>query len=108
MFWSKQVPWNRLGKDPVIVLLDRIFILAEPLKDDRTFTVSICMCLTLVPLRCLINLNVWEMLKHYQLENIFFYRITNSRVSCYSFIVLVLNCANSDEGWCVLDYAERR
>ncbi|KAG0559465.1 hypothetical protein KC19_10G107200 [Ceratodon purpureus] len=33
-----KVPWNRLGKDPVIVLLDRIFILAEPLKDDRTFT----------------------------------------------------------------------
>lgn len=35
-----QVPWNRLGKDPVIVLLDRIFILAEPLRDDRSFTVS--------------------------------------------------------------------
>lgn len=34
-----QVPWNRLGKDPVIVLLDRIFILAEPLQDDRTFSV---------------------------------------------------------------------
>lgn len=34
-----QVPWNRLGKDPVIVLLDRIFILAEPLQDDRTFRV---------------------------------------------------------------------
>ncbi|KAG0568137.1 hypothetical protein KC19_7G189300 [Ceratodon purpureus] len=33
-----KVPWNRLGKDPVIVLLDRIFILAEPLQDDRTFT----------------------------------------------------------------------
>ncbi|XP_024384462.1 uncharacterized protein [Physcomitrium patens] len=32
-----KVPWNRLGKDPVIVLLDRIFILAEPLQDDRTF-----------------------------------------------------------------------
>eukprot|EP00897_Mesotaenium_endlicherianum_P008373 jgi/Mesen1/7564/ME000392S06833 len=29
-----KVPWNRLGKDPVIVLLDRIFILAEPANAD--------------------------------------------------------------------------
>lgn len=28
-----QVPWNRLGKEPVVVLLDRIFILAEPLVE---------------------------------------------------------------------------
>jgi vacuolar protein sorting-associated protein 13A/C len=34
-----KVPWNRLGKDPVIVLLDRIFVLAEPLQDERSFTV---------------------------------------------------------------------
>ncbi|KAJ7520814.1 hypothetical protein O6H91_19G024000 [Diphasiastrum complanatum] len=33
-----KVPWNRLGKDPVIVLLDRIFILAEPLQDDLLFS----------------------------------------------------------------------
>lgn len=25
-----QVPWSRLGKEPVLVLLDRIFVLAEP------------------------------------------------------------------------------
>ena len=25
-----QVPWSRLGQDPVIVYLDRIFLLAEP------------------------------------------------------------------------------
>lgn len=25
-----QVPWSRLGQDPVIVHLDRIFLLAEP------------------------------------------------------------------------------
>jgi hypothetical protein len=36
---SVQVPWNRLGKDPVIVLLDRIFVLAEPLRDERSFSV---------------------------------------------------------------------
>jgi hypothetical protein len=45
MFSSMQVPWNRLGKDPVIVLLDRIYILAEPLQDDRTFTVSTGICI---------------------------------------------------------------
>ena len=31
-----QVPWNRLGKEPVVVLLDRIFILAEPLVEAYT------------------------------------------------------------------------
>ncbi|KAI5061209.1 hypothetical protein GOP47_0023714 [Adiantum capillus-veneris] len=31
-----KVPWNRLGKESVVVLLDRIFILAEPLQDERT------------------------------------------------------------------------
>ena len=25
-----QVPWSRLGQDPVLVYLDRIFLLAEP------------------------------------------------------------------------------
>lgn len=29
------MPWNRLGKEPVVVLLDRIFILAEPLVEDH-------------------------------------------------------------------------
>jgi hypothetical protein len=29
MFHSK-VPWSRLGQDPVLVYLDRIFLLAEP------------------------------------------------------------------------------
>ncbi|GBG70050.1 hypothetical protein CBR_g4878 [Chara braunii] len=29
-----KVPWNRLGQEPVIVLLDRIFLLAEPAQDD--------------------------------------------------------------------------
>lgn len=29
-----KVPWNRLGKDPVIVLIDRIFILAEPVSEE--------------------------------------------------------------------------
>eukprot|EP00850_Spirogloea_muscicola_P018627 SM000173S02996 [mRNA] locus=s173:28246:52241:- [translate_table: standard] len=32
-----KVPWNRLGQDPVIVLLDRIFILAEPVTDDFAY-----------------------------------------------------------------------
>jgi len=27
---SFKVPWNRLGQDPVLVYLDRIFLLAEP------------------------------------------------------------------------------
>ncbi|MCO5593425.1 hypothetical protein L7F22_047439 [Adiantum nelumboides] len=31
-----KVPWNRLGKESVVVLLDRIFILAEPIQDERT------------------------------------------------------------------------
>jgi vacuolar protein sorting-associated protein 13A/C len=25
-----KVPWSRLGQEPVIVLLDRIFLIAEP------------------------------------------------------------------------------
>lgn len=29
LFWF-QVPWSRLGQDPVLVYLDRIFLLAEP------------------------------------------------------------------------------
>ncbi|CAM6102066.1 unnamed protein product [Calypogeia fissa] len=31
-----KVPWNRLGKEPVIVLLDRIFVLAEPLTEESS------------------------------------------------------------------------
>lgn len=31
-----KVPWNRLGKESVVVLLDRIFILAEPIQDEKT------------------------------------------------------------------------
>eukprot|EP00250_Pteridium_aquilinum_P021886 c25256_g1_i1 orf=924-13886(-) len=31
-----KVPWNRLGKESVVVLLDRVFILAEPIQDDKT------------------------------------------------------------------------
>jgi len=27
---SFKVPWSRLGQDPVLVYLDRIFLLAEP------------------------------------------------------------------------------
>lgn len=27
---SIQVPWSKLGQEPVLVYLDRIFILAEP------------------------------------------------------------------------------
>lgn len=27
---SFQVPWSRLGQEPVLVYLDRIFLLAEP------------------------------------------------------------------------------
>ncbi|KAH7429919.1 hypothetical protein KP509_09G071400 [Ceratopteris richardii] len=30
-----KVPWNRLGNESVIVLLDRIFIVAEPIQDDQ-------------------------------------------------------------------------
>lgn len=28
--YSLQVPWSRLGQDPVLVQLDHIFLLAEP------------------------------------------------------------------------------
>lgn len=31
-----KVPWKSLGKDPVIVLVDRVFILAHPALDSRT------------------------------------------------------------------------
>ncbi|PRQ39555.1 putative vacuolar protein sorting-associated protein [Rosa chinensis] len=31
-----KVPWKSLGKEPVIVLVDRVFILAHPVTDDRT------------------------------------------------------------------------
>lgn len=31
-----KVPWKSLGKEPVIVLIDRVFILAYPLTDGRT------------------------------------------------------------------------
>ncbi|CAL1397515.1 unnamed protein product [Linum trigynum] len=31
-----KVPWKGLGKEPVIVLIDRVFILAHPASDDRT------------------------------------------------------------------------
>ncbi|KAG2726780.1 hypothetical protein I3760_01G128300 [Carya illinoinensis] len=34
--WNYQVPWKSLGKEPVIVLIDRIFILAHPAADSRT------------------------------------------------------------------------
>lgn len=30
VYISLQVPWSRLGQDPVLVYLDRIFLLAEP------------------------------------------------------------------------------
>ena len=32
-FYSSKVPWSKLGSEPVIVLLDRIFVLAEPPTD---------------------------------------------------------------------------
>ncbi|XP_024542534.1 putative vacuolar protein sorting-associated protein 13F [Selaginella moellendorffii] len=32
-----KIPWNKLGKDPVIVLLDRVFVLAEPVEDEQLF-----------------------------------------------------------------------
>ncbi|CAI0626123.1 unnamed protein product [Linum tenue] len=31
-----KVPWKSLGKEPVIVLIDQVFILAHPASDDRT------------------------------------------------------------------------
>ncbi|XP_048235070.1 uncharacterized protein LOC8261314 isoform X2 [Ricinus communis] len=31
-----KVPWKSLGKEPVIVLIDRVFILAHPASDGRT------------------------------------------------------------------------
>ncbi|GAB2300237.1 hypothetical protein Dimus_034275 [Dionaea muscipula] len=31
-----KVPWKSLGKEPVIVLIDRVFILAYPVSDGRT------------------------------------------------------------------------
>ncbi|KAG7594430.1 Vacuolar protein sorting-associated protein 62 [Arabidopsis thaliana x Arabidopsis arenosa] len=31
-----KVPWKSLGKEPVIVLIDRVFVLAYPAPDDRT------------------------------------------------------------------------
>jgi vacuolar protein sorting-associated protein 13A/C len=30
VYASSQVPWSRLGQDPVLVHLDHIFLLAEP------------------------------------------------------------------------------
>ncbi|XP_031479692.1 uncharacterized protein LOC116250249 isoform X3 [Nymphaea colorata] len=33
-----KVPWKSLGKEPVIVIIDRVFILAHPAPDGRTLT----------------------------------------------------------------------
>ncbi|KAI3677367.1 hypothetical protein L1987_86993 [Smallanthus sonchifolius] len=33
-----QVPWKGLGKEPVIVLIDRVFVLAHPASDGRSLT----------------------------------------------------------------------
>merc|ERR1711915_862106 len=33
-----KVPWKSLGKEPVIVLIDRVFVLAEPAQDECSFT----------------------------------------------------------------------
>ncbi|XP_059076567.1 uncharacterized protein LOC131042467 isoform X2 [Cryptomeria japonica] len=33
-----KVPWKSLGKEPVVVLIDRVFVLAEPAQDDYSFT----------------------------------------------------------------------
>ncbi|KAK1307197.1 hypothetical protein QJS10_CPA10g01575 [Acorus calamus] len=30
-----KVPWNRLGKEPVVVLIDRVFVLAHPAPDGQ-------------------------------------------------------------------------
>ncbi|XP_061989598.1 uncharacterized protein LOC133708161 [Rosa rugosa] len=35
-----KVPWKSVGKEPVIVLIDRVFILAHPVTDDRTLKQS--------------------------------------------------------------------
>lgn len=32
-----KVPWKSLGKEPVIVLIDRVFVLAHPVADGRSF-----------------------------------------------------------------------
>ncbi|KAK9136608.1 hypothetical protein Sjap_007202 [Stephania japonica] len=34
-----KVPWKSLGKEPVIVLIDRVFVLAHPAPDGRTLNV---------------------------------------------------------------------
>lgn len=34
-----KVPWKSLGKEPVIVLIDRIFVLAYPAEDGQTMKV---------------------------------------------------------------------
>jgi hypothetical protein len=39
-----QVPWKSLGKEPVIVLIDRVFVLAYPAPDDRTLKVFCWNC----------------------------------------------------------------
>lgn len=33
-----KVPWSRLGQDPVLVYLDRIFLLAEPATQVEGFS----------------------------------------------------------------------
>ncbi|OVA16691.1 Peroxin/Ferlin domain [Macleaya cordata] len=35
-----KVPWKSLGKEPVIVCIDRVFILAHPAPDERTLKAS--------------------------------------------------------------------
>jgi vacuolar protein sorting-associated protein 13A/C len=37
-----KVPWKRLGKEPVIVLVDRVFILAHPAPDGRSLKEEDC------------------------------------------------------------------
>ncbi|KAL6002803.1 hypothetical protein ACLOJK_023025 [Asimina triloba] len=32
-----KVPWKSLGKEPVIVVIDRVFVLAHPAPDGQTF-----------------------------------------------------------------------
>lgn len=34
-----KVPWKSLGKEPVIVLIDQVFILANPVLDGRSLKV---------------------------------------------------------------------
>jgi vacuolar protein sorting-associated protein 13A/C len=36
-----KVPWKSLGKEPVIVLIDRLFVLAHPAPDGQTLKVFI-------------------------------------------------------------------